>query len=115
MTPAGLGHSPEVSVSFDLENTGSRAGAEVAQVYVADDTSRIDRPPKELKAFRKIMLQPGEKRRVSLDLNRDAFAYFDPEAHDWAVEPGAFTILVGSSSRDIRLQGSLAYPPMEMR
>jgi len=100
-----------VKVSFDIKNTGKREGAEVAQVYVAEDSPRIDRPPKELKAFRKIALAPGKKTRVEIDLGRDAFSYFDPVQRDWDAAAGMFTILVGSSSKDIRLQQKVEYMP----
>jgi beta-glucosidase len=96
-------------VSFDLTNTGDRAGAEVAQVYVADAHSTVPRPPRELKGFAKVSLQPGETRRVSVELDRRAFAYYDVAAGDWQVTPGTFGILIGSSSRDIALQGNLSY------
>jgi beta-glucosidase len=98
-----------VTVSFDLTNTGDRAGAEVAQVYVADAHTTVPRPPKELKGFAKISLQPGENQRVSVELDRRAFAYYDVAARDWQVTPGTFRILIGSSSRDIALRGDLAY------
>lgn len=100
-----------VEVSFDLTNTGKRAGAEVAQVYVADRHSDVPRPPKELKGFVKVELQPGETRRVTVGLDRRAFAYYDVAARSWRVEPGTFEIMVGRSSRDIVLKGSLAYTP----
>lgn len=93
----------QVNVTFDLENTGSRAGAEVAQVYVADDTASVPRPPRELKAFQKVFLQPGEKKTVTLTLDRRAFAFYDEGRDTWRVEPGAFHIQVGASSRDLRL------------
>lgn len=98
-----------VTVSFDLTNSGGRTGAEVAQVYVADSHSSVPRPPKELKGFAKVRLQPGETQRVSIDLDRRAFAYYDVTAADWQVTPGTFRVLVGSSSRDIVLQGTVEY------
>jgi beta-glucosidase len=98
------------SVSFDLTNTGDRAGAEVAQVYVADGHSSIPRPAKELKGFSKVLLQPGETRHVTVDLSSRAFAYFDPTAKDWRITPGTFGILVGSSVEDLPLKGSVDVP-----
>jgi beta-glucosidase len=98
-----------VTVSFDLTNAGQRAGAEVAQVYVADTHSAVPRPPKELKGFAKVHLEPGETRRVSVHLDRRSFAYYDVAAADWQVTPGSFRVLVGSSSRDIALQGDVEY------
>jgi beta-glucosidase len=69
----------------------------------------VPRPPKELKGFAKVELQPGETRRVSVSLDRRAFAYYDVAARAWRVEPGTFEILVARSSRDIVLRGNLAY------
>ena len=94
-------------VSFDLTNTGSRAGAEVAQVYIADTHSSLPRPPKELKGFAKIELQPGETQRVTIELNRRSLSYYDVEAKAWHAEPGVFEVLVGRSSAVIELRGKL--------
>ena len=99
----------DVSVSFDLTNTGKRAGAEVAQVYVGDSHSNVARPPKELKGFVKVHLQPGETRRISVELDRRSFAYYDVEARAWQVSPGTFEVFVGRSSRDIVLKGNVTY------
>lgn len=93
-------------VSFEVANTGARAGAEVAQVYVGDVEASLMRPPKELKAFLKVPLEPGETKTVRLRLGPGAFSFYDPSRHDWVLEPGAFRILVGASSRDIRLIGA---------
>ena len=98
-----------VEVSFDLTNTGDRAGAEVAQVYVADSHSQVPRPPKELKGFTKVFLEPGEKQRVTISLDRRSFAYYDVESGDWAVTPGDFEILVGRSSEAIELRRKLRF------
>jgi beta-glucosidase len=92
-----------VSVTFTLKNTGLRAGAEVAQVYVGDPPASGE-PPKQLKGYRKVFLQPGESSVVTLTLDPRAFAYWN---NGWLVGGGTYTILVGSSSRDIRLQGTL--------
>jgi len=96
------------TVSFDLTNTGDRAGAEVAQVYVADDHSKIARPAKELRGFAKVALQPGETKHVTIDLDARAFAFYDVTAKGWHITPGSFGILVGTSSADIALKGSVA-------
>ena len=95
------------SVSFDLENTGPREGAEVVQVYIGGGQASVPRPVKELKAFRKVMLRPGERTRVTIALDRMAMSYYDATRHDWVVEPGTFDVLVGCSSRDVRLRGSV--------
>jgi beta-glucosidase len=98
-----------VEVSFDVTNTGQRAGADVAQVYVADSHSDIARPPKELKGFAKVYLQPGETQRVTINLERRSFAYYDVEAGSWQVTPGQFEVLVGRSSGDIALRDKLSF------
>lgn len=89
-------------VSVEIENTGSRAGDEVVELYVRDDFATVVRPVQELKGFRRVPLMPGEKKTVTFHLGRDAFAFFDIAKGDWTVEPGRFEIMVGSSSRDIR-------------
>jgi len=91
-------------LKFTLENTGERGGAEVVQVYVADRKSSLKRPAKELKAFQKVFLQPGESREVEMTLDRSAFSYFNDQQGKWVLEPGEFDILIGSSSSDIRLK-----------
>jgi len=91
-----------VSVSMDITNTGSRAGYEVVQLYVHEKACSVPRPPKELKAFEKVFLKPGETKTVTLPLDKRSFAYFSEKQHDWVVEPGKFELLIGSSSRDIR-------------
>ena len=96
-----------LKVSFKIKNTGSVAGAEVAQVYVADKESTIFRPAKELKGFTKVYLEPGEEKTVSVELSKRAFAYYNVNISDWHVESGEFDILVGASSRDIRLEGKV--------
>jgi beta-glucosidase len=98
-----------VTVSFDLTNAGERAGSEVAQVYVADTHSEVPRPPKELKGFVKVSLEPGETRRVAIQLDRRSFSYYDVASRDWAVTPGDFEILVGRSSEAIELRQKLTF------
>ena len=97
-------------VSFDVTNSGKREGAEVAQVYVADDHSPVERPAKELKGFVKIKLKAGEKRRVEVKLGQRDLSYYDVNSKGWRATPGQFAVLVGSSSENIQLQGSLALP-----
>ncbi len=94
-----------VTVEFEIANTGSRAGAEVAQVYVQEASPSLPRPLKELKGFKKVFLQPGEKQKTSITLDRNAFAHYDADKKGWVADKGAYKILVGSSSRDIRLDG----------
>jgi beta-glucosidase len=97
--------NPSVTVEFDLTNTGRRAGAEVPQIYVQEVNPSLPRPPRELKGFAKVWLQPGQKQRVSIRLDHNAFAFYDPDKKGWVAEKGDYKILAGSSSRDIRLQG----------
>lgn len=93
-----------LTVSFTVKNTGDRDGAEVAELYVSDVESTIFRPEKELKGFKKVFLKAGEAKTVEITLDKRAFAYYNVNIHDWHVESGAFKILVGASSRDIRLE-----------
>ncbi len=92
-----------LTVTFRVKNTGFRAGSDVAQVYVRDVESTMNRPVKELRGFRKVRLAPGEEQDVSITLNRRAFEYYTPVLHKWVVEDGDFEIMVGRSSRDIVL------------
>lgn len=100
-----------LSVSFRVKNTGAVAGAEIAQLYVAAGNSAVFRPEKELKGFRKVFLQPGEEREVAITLDARAFAYYNALIHGWHVEGGDYRILVGASSRDIRLAGNVKVAP----
>ena len=104
-----------VMVSFDVTNTGPRPGADVPQIYIADDHATIARPMRELKGFTKIELQPGETRRVSIELDRRALAYFNATYRKWQVDPGSFTILVGRSCEDIVLRGTLKFSGGRLR
>lgn len=85
-----------------MKNTGPVKGAEVVQLYVSDKESSLPRPVKELKAFEKVELGPGEETIVEFSLNKDAFAFYNPQSHAWEVEAGEFIVLAGSSSEDIR-------------
>ncbi|PTY07852.1 glycosyl hydrolase [Opitutaceae bacterium EW11] len=99
-----------VIVECDVTNTGSRAGSEVVQCYVRDGHAPVLRPEKELKAFAKVQLAPGETKTVSLELGPRAFAYYAPDRHRWVAERGTFQILVGADSRDLRLAGDYTLP-----
>ena len=105
LVPAPAAPGLPVTVEFELTNTGSRAGAEVAQVYVQEVSPSLPRPLKELKGFKKVFLQPGEKQKVSVVLDRNAFAHYDPDKKAWVADKGAYKIMVGSSSRDLLLDG----------
>jgi beta-glucosidase len=99
-------------VTFEVTNTGKRAGAEVAQLYIGDSHASVPRPPKELKGFAKIELKPGETKSVTLALDARAFTYYDVKDKLWRADPGDFDVLVGRSSASIELKGkiSLAAP-----
>jgi beta-glucosidase len=101
-----IGPDDTLQVSIDVTNTGQRAGQEVVQVYVRDVQGRLQRPDKELKAFAKVQLEPGERKTVTLSLGREALAYYDDLARAWVAEAGEFEVLVGASSRDIRATSS---------
>ena len=92
----------QVKVSLQLKNTGSVRAAEVVQCYIHDVESTVYRPKQELKAFKKIWLDPGQTETVEMELKKEAFSFYDIGISDWIVEPGQFEIRVGSSSRDIR-------------
>lgn len=89
------------SVTVEVTNTGDRAGAQVIQLYVQDVKATVDRPVKELKAFQKVFLQPGETQTVTLSLTERAFQFYDEATHGWKAEPGKFNLLIGTSSQDI--------------
>jgi beta-glucosidase len=107
VTPERVSGKEPTEVSLKVRNAGTRAGAEVIQLYVHDGHSHIDRPLRELKGFRRVELQPGETKTVEFKLDRAAFSYWSPDTKDWVAEPGTFEIQVGASSRDIRLRAPL--------
>ncbi|MBR3955970.1 MAG: glycoside hydrolase family 3 C-terminal domain-containing protein [Clostridia bacterium] len=104
---SSMDENDTLTVTFTVKNTGDVAGAEIAQLYVADRESTIYRPVKELKGFKKIWLEAGEEKQITLTLGKRAFAFFNVLVNDWCVESGAFDILVGASSADIRLVGTV--------
>jgi beta-glucosidase len=93
-----------ITAQFEIKNTGPRDGAEVAQLYVHEKNPSLARPEKELKGFKKVFLKAGETKIVSMPLNQAAFAFYDPAKNGWVAEKDRFEILIGSSSRDIRLR-----------
>ena len=95
-------------VSLKVRNVGDRAGKEAVQLYVRDNESTAIRPVKELKGFEKVDLAPGEEKTVEFTLDKRSFAYYHTGLKDWYVESGEFTILAGSSSRDIQLSGTVS-------
>lgn len=107
LSASSIKDSDSVTVSFKLKNTGAVDGAEVVELYVADKESTIFRPVKELKAFDKVFLKAGEEKEVSFELSKRAFAFYNVKLGDWMVETGEFDILIGASSRDIKLSSTL--------
>jgi len=101
LKPSGNG---TVTAEFTVSNVGSRDGAEVAQLYVQELKPRLQRPLKELKGFNKVFLKAGEKRTITIPLDERSFAFYDTEKKSWIAEAGDFKVLVGGSSRDIKLQ-----------
>ena len=91
-----------VTASIDVKNIGDRAGDEIVQLYIRDEYSRVTRPVKELKGFKRVSLKSGETRKVKFEITPDMLAYYDLELQ-WRVEPGDFKIMLGSSSRDRHL------------
>ena len=104
--PAEIPVSGTVKVSFTVANSGSRAGDEVAQLYVRDVLASAARPVMELRKFRRIHLSPGERQNVAVELGAADLRMLDRDLR-WIVEPGVFRIMVGSSSKDIRLRGQV--------
>lgn len=96
-----------ITVSVDVTNTGNMAGKEVVQLYVKDCTNSASRPEKELKGFEKVFLNPGETKAVTMELDKRSFAWYNTELHDWFAASGEYKLLVGTSSRDIRLEGRI--------
>jgi beta-glucosidase len=107
LDPESLQEGQTLTVSCTVQNSGSRAGREVVQLYVREQAPKIDRPNQELRGFASISLQPGERGRVSIPLDIRDFAVYDPQASGWITEGGTFNLLVGASSRDICLEATV--------
>jgi beta-glucosidase len=105
--PATATSGSTVAVSFDVTNTGTVAGAEVAQLYVSDPSTKVTRPERELKGFEKVSLNPGETKHITLNLDARAFSYWDEAAHKWAIDPGKFVLRVGDSSENTPLSAEV--------
>ncbi|CCY02158.1 glycosyl hydrolase family 3 N-terminal domain protein [Prevotella sp. CAG:924] len=99
---AKLAQGDSITFTVSVENTGTKAGAEVVQLYVRDCKSFLVRPYKELKAFKKVYLKPGEVKEVKLTIGTDALSFFDDKAHKWTAEPGDFEALIGNSSDNLK-------------
>ncbi|KGF83242.1 beta-glucosidase [Massilia sp. JS1662] len=96
----------KITLQFTLTNSGRVAGAEVVQLYLRDSVASVVRPVKELKGFQRVMLKPGARRTVSFTVDRDTLSFFDRKLA-WGAEPGAFELMVGSASDDIRLRQTI--------
>jgi beta-glucosidase len=108
--PASVPTGTDIPVTLEVRNTGSRAGSEAVQLYLGDGaTTEVVRPVRELKAFDKITLAPGERRQVRFTLTPRDLAYYDAARRAWTSTPGTHTVYLGSSSRDIRLQQSFEW------
>ena len=105
------GKNPVWNFTVKVKNTGTRAGAEVAQLYVHDGHSKIDRPIHELKGFQRVELKAGEAKTVQFNVDRADLSYWSPDKKGWVADPGKFEIQVGASSRDIRLRAPLELKP----
>jgi beta-glucosidase len=97
-----------LTVSLPIMNTGKRAGAEVAELYIHEDRPVLPRPPQELKGFVRVFLQPGETKMASFEIHRRDLSYWDVSTHAWRATPGRFEARIGSSLRDIRAKASFA-------
>jgi beta-glucosidase len=102
-----INEASTLTVSFDVTNTGTRPGKEIAQVYARPHSPRLIRPLRELKGFAKVMLQPGETRRVEVAVEARDLRYYDCDHRRWLLDAGKLTIEVAASSRDIRLERTI--------
>ena len=109
--PARATGGKPVTVKLTLRNTGKRAGQEVIQLYVEPVKAIPGEPPRALRAFQKIALPAGGRREVTLTLDPRAFSFYDDKAGGWRVRPGAYRVLAGSSSEDIRQTGEIRVDP----
>jgi len=98
---AQLSGEERISIKVPVTNTGSRSGSETVQLYISELKPKVERPVKELKAFSKVFLQPGEMQEVEFTIDRSALSYYDDQAGCWTAEPGTFEALVGTSSANI--------------
>ena len=101
------GDAGAYEVSFAVTNTGKRAGADVAQVYVSEDHPKVPRPPQELKGFARVQLEAGQMRRVTVPLDARSFTWYDEKAAAWHADAGSFSIHVSRSSADPNLEGKI--------
>ncbi len=105
----GIDEAGDIIVQFMVKNTGEVSGYETAQLYVGDMESSVSRPVKELKGFRKVYLNPEENIEIIMLLHKQDFSFWNDQIHSWQMEPGAFKIMIGASSDDIRLTQEIKY------
>ena len=104
INPTKMAMNDTITVQLTIKNTGQMAGDEVVQLYVQDVKASVERPLKELKGFKRVSLKPAEMKNVTFLLDKSALSFYDVESKKWIAESGKFNVLVGSSSRDIRLR-----------
>lgn len=104
-----LSGDEKLTISVDVTNIGKRAGAEIVQLYIQDVDCSVERPPKELKGFKKVFLEPGKKDTAKMELKKKDLSFWDEKTNAWKAEKGKFKILIGSSSRDIKLHEEIEY------
>jgi beta-glucosidase len=103
--PKSMSGDAPATVSAVVKNTGTRKGAEVVEMYIADPSAPVDRPLHELKGFERVELGPGESKTVTFQVDRRALSYYSTASHSWTAQPGRFEVLVGASSRELPLHG----------
>ena len=111
INPGKVNVGDKINISIDIKNTGKLQGKEVVQLYIHDVESKVQKPPKELKGFRKVSLLPGDTKTVKFVLEKEALSFYDPVIKQWAAEPGDFEVQIGSSSRDIRARQTFVLIP----
>ncbi|WP_025733464.1 glycoside hydrolase family 3 C-terminal domain-containing protein [Carnimonas nigrificans] len=107
LSASRIGPQDTLTVAFDVTNSGKRAGSEVVQLYLADQSGEISVPVHQLRGFDKVALEAGETQRVELTLEKRDFAYFDVDHNEWRMPKGTFEVQIAASSRDIRLTGTV--------
>jgi beta-glucosidase len=103
-----VGNQP-LTISFEVTNVGKVKGAEIVQLYISDKQASVPRPPKELKGFKKVYLEPNQREIVTLQINLEDLSFYDENMKDWRAEDGDFEVMIGASSRDIRLSAIFKY------
>ena len=99
----------ELTIELTVTNTGDMDGDEVVQLYISDKEASVEREVKSLKGFKRVSLNPGESKTVSMKIDKSALSFYDVDSKSWVVEPGEFEVLVGNSSRNIILNQTLMF------